>query len=95
MVLGSVNTNYDVVAATPNEANQGARREVWWFQMNAEQQPSGLIWSAARRDWPFFRPSALSQAYVQQSTLRLQSLAGTKKMAESTPAELVLTDPKA
>ncbi len=50
MVLGSVNTNYDVVAATPNEANQGARREVWWFQMNAEQhrvtsfgaQPAGI-----------------------------------------------------
>ncbi len=47
--LGPVNTNDDVVAAAPNEANQGARREVWWFQMNAEKQPSAPIWSAARR----------------------------------------------
>ncbi len=37
-ILGPVNTNDDVVAAAPNEANQGARHEVWWFQMNAEQR---------------------------------------------------------
>ena len=73
--LGPVNTNDDdVVAAAPNESNQGARREVWWFQMNAEQQPSGLIWSAARRDCPFFRPSALSQAYVQQAHFACKAL---------------------
>ncbi len=92
MYLGPVNTNYDVVAAAPNESNQGARREVWWFQMNAEQrrvasfgaQPAGI---------GYFSVLLRYRKLIATSTLRLQSLAGTKKMTELTPAELVLTDP--
>jgi len=35
---------------------------------------SGLIWSAAQRDWPFFRPAALSQAHVQQAHIACKAL---------------------
>ncbi len=36
--------------------------------------PSGLIWSAALRDWSFSRPAVLSQAYVQQAHFTYKAL---------------------
>ncbi len=89
-LLEPVNTNYDVVAAAPNVANQGARREVWWFQMNAEQRRVASFGAQPAGVGHFSRPAALSQAYVQQAHFACKALR-SEKMAESTPAELVLT----
>ncbi len=91
--LGPVNTNDDVVAAAPNKANQGARREVWWFQMNAEQrrvasfgaQPVGI---------GHFSVLLHYRKLMCSKHTSLAKPCRNKKMAESTPAELVLTGPK-
>ena len=93
LVLGPVNTNVDVVAAATNEANQGARHEVWWFQMNAEQrqvtsfgaQPAGIVHFSVLR--------TLSKLMRDKHT-SLAKPCRNEKMAESTPAELVLTCPR-
>ncbi len=90
--LGPVNTNYDVVAAAPKEANQGARREVWWFQMNAEQrrvasfgaQPAGI---------GHFSVLLRYRKLMCNKHTSLAKPCRNEKMAESTPAELVLTGP--
>ncbi len=92
--LGPVNTNYAVVAAAPNEANQGARREVWWwFQMNAEQrrvasfgaQPAGV---------GHFSVLLRYRKLMCNKHTSLAKPCRNEKMAESTLAELVLTGPR-
>ncbi len=90
--VGPVNTNDDVVAAAPNEANQGARREVWWFQMNAKQrrvvsfgaQPAGI---------GHFSVLLRYRKLMCNKHTSLAKPCRNEKMAESTPAELVLTGP--
>jgi len=78
------------VAAAPNEANQGERREVWWFQMSGKQrqvasfgaQPTGIGHFSVLRTLSKFmcnKHTSLAKPYKNE------------KMTESTPEELVLT----
>jgi len=48
-------------------ASQGARREIWFFQINDEQCWMAAFGVAALRDMPFLRPVALFLAHVQQA----------------------------
>ena len=90
-MLGPVNTN-DVVAAAPNEANQGARREVWWSQMNAEQRRVASF-GAQPAGFGLFSVLLRYRKLICNKHTSLAKPCRNEKMAESTPAELVLTGP--